>query len=189
MKMTADSGQHGYFSKANFSECRAASLVMLEPNFGTGCRERGSTSAPSDIMSRSSLGILRRPGLLLCVPTMFRPKKSRPVIRLVQTQDDGPPQPAEIDMEIARNHGSTEAIAATKEKLEEAKHKPTPSLSEIIQQRTWENGQLRQELAYQRRKNDASIYLLGEVRCVVERLQQALLNFHNLNEEHDGEHG
>ena len=67
--------------------------------------------------------------------------------------------------------------------MQAAKKWPTPSLTQIIEQKTWENGQLRQELAYQQRKHGASMYLLGEVRLVVESLQHALHNFQKLNTE------
>jgi hypothetical protein len=60
---------------------------------------------------------------------------------------------------------------------------PAPRLSQTIEQRTWENGQLRNELAYHQRKHAASVYLLEEVRVVVESLHQALANFQRLNED------
>lgn len=60
---------------------------------------------------------------------------------------------------------------------------PAPRLSQMIEQRTWENGQLRNELAYHQRKHAASVYLLEEVRVVVESLHQALANFQRLNED------
>ena len=60
---------------------------------------------------------------------------------------------------------------------------PAPRLSQMIEQRTWENGQLRNELAHHQRKHAASVYLLEEVRVVVESLHQALANFQRLNEE------
>ena len=66
---------------------------------------------------------------------------------------------------------------------------PTPDISIIQQQREWENAQLRQELQYQRRKHGASMYLLEEVRLVVESLQEALMNFQKLNSEFEGEVG
>jgi hypothetical protein len=47
---------------------------------------------------------------------------------------------------------------------------PTPSLSQIIEQRTWENGQLRQELAYQQRKHEASM-LLYTAGCSIFRIK------------------
>lgn len=116
-------------------------------------------------------------------------RHKRPRIKLLQSHD-GPPEPTPIDAEIARHQGSSIAIEATRESLQAAKNMPTPSLPKIIEQRTWENGQLRQELAYQQRKNRASIYLLEEVKQVVESLQQALVDFQKLNrvvEEEDRE--
>jgi len=58
---------------------------------------------------------------------------------------------------------------------------PTPSLLDIVEQRTWENGRLRQELAYQQKRNKSCMYLLEEVRHATEVLQQAVINFQILN--------
>lgn len=69
------------------------------------------------------------------------------------------------------------------ESTQAAKKMPTPRLSQMIEQRTWENEQLRNELAYHQRKHAASVYLLEEVRVVVESLHQALANFQRLNED------
>ena len=98
-----------------------------------------------------------------------------------------PPSLTAVDAEIARNQGSSVAIEATQENLQAVKKMPTPSLSQIIEQRTWENGQLRQELAYQQRKHGASMYLLEEVKLVVTTLQQALVNFQKLSTEFEDE--
>lgn len=54
---------------------------------------------------------------------------------------------------------------------------PTSNLAQMIEQRTWENEQLRKELVYQQRKHGISMYLLEEVKLVVESLQRALTNF------------
>ena len=53
----------------------------------------------------------------------------------------------------------------------------------MIEQRTWENEQLRKELVYQRRKHGASVYLLEEVKLAVESLQKALVNFQQCHED------
>jgi len=118
--------------------------------------------------------------LLVVHLIMLRHRK--PKIRLVP-KFDTPPALTAVDTEIARNQGSSVAIEATPERMQAAKKMPTPSLTHIIEQKTWENGQLHQELAYQQRKHGASMYLLEEVRLVVGSLQQALLNFQKLNTE------
>ena len=109
-------------------------------------------------------------------------RNKRPQIRHIHNPNL-PPEPTAVDGEIARNNGSSVALEATQERLQEAKNMPTPSLSKIIEQRTWENGQLRQELAYHQRKNAASVYLLEEVRHVVDFLQQAMVSFQKLSRE------
>jgi len=101
--------------------------------------------------------------------------------------NDMPPVPTAIDLQIAEHQGSTIAIEATQERMQAAKLMPTPNLTQIIEYKTWENGQLRQELAYSQRKHGASMYLLEEVKLVVESLQQALVNFQRLHTEFDHE--
>ncbi|KAI9855643.1 MAG: hypothetical protein M1813_009689 [Trichoglossum hirsutum] len=116
---------------------------------------------------------------------MVKPKRSK--IRLFRSTPGGPPAPAAVDVKIAHNEGSSVAIEATKERLQASKNIPTPSLSQIIEQKTWENGQLRQELAYQHRKHGAGMYFLEEVRSVVVNLQQVIINFQKLQEEIEDE--
>ncbi|RYP44117.1 hypothetical protein DL768_009393 [Monosporascus sp. mg162] len=105
---------------------------------------------------------------------MLGHKRTHP--KLLQNREE-PPEPMPIDTEIARHQGPSVAIEATKERLQAAKNMPTPSLSKIIKQRTWENGQLRKELEFQQKKNGASMYLLEEVKHATVSLQQALINF------------
>ncbi|KAH9204860.1 hypothetical protein DL95DRAFT_318631 [Leptodontidium sp. 2 PMI_412] len=93
---------------------------------------------------------------------------------------DRPPTPTPVDVEIARNKGTSVAIEATNESLQASKTAQTPSLSEMIEQKTRENGRLRQELACQQRKQGAGLYLLEEVRLVVEKLQQAIIDYQRL---------
>jgi hypothetical protein len=108
---------------------------------------------------------------------MFRSKKTK--IRLVPSIDT-PPAHILVGTEIARNPRSPVATEAAQEGMQAAKRTPTPSLTQIVEQKTWENGQLRQDLE---RKHSASLYLLEEVKLVVESLQQAILNFQRLNTE------
>ena len=107
--------------------------------------------------------------------------RPRPVIA------DTPPAPTAIDAEIASHGGSTVAIDATQHRLQAAKERPTPSLSQIIEQKTYAEGRLRQELAYFRRKHEAAVYLLEEVQLVYKALQQALANFSSLDDEADAD--
>jgi hypothetical protein len=86
-----------------------------------------------------------------------------------------------VDAEIASHNGLTAADEATQERAQAAKKLPAPRLSQMVEQRTWENGQLRQELAYHQRKHAASMYLLEEVKVVVESLQVALVGFQKLS--------
>ena len=76
---------------------------------------------------------------------MHRFKRQRPRIEL---DSDQPLTPTSIHTENARNHGISIAIETTGESLQASKTAPTPSLSEIIEHKTRENGRLRHELAY-----------------------------------------
>jgi hypothetical protein len=91
--------------------------------------------------------------------------------------------PTATEAEMASCSGSTVADEAALENTQATKKMPAPRLSQMIEQRTWENGQLRNELAYHQKKHAASVYLLEEVRVVVESLHQALANFQRLNED------
>jgi hypothetical protein len=91
-------------------------------------------------------------------------KHKRTNIRPLSAPSDAPPTPTAVDAEIARNGGSSTAIETTKERSQASKNLPTPSLLQIIEQRTWENGQLRQELLYEQRRYGVSMYLLEELK-------------------------
>jgi hypothetical protein len=73
------------------------------------------------------------------------------------------------------------AAVGTMQNLQQVAPMPTPNLLDIVEQRTWENSRLRQELAYQQRKNKSCMYLLEEVKHAADALQQAVLNFQILN--------
>jgi hypothetical protein len=68
-------------------------------------------------------------------------------------------------------------------KVETARKIPTSDLQIIADQMTVQNNQLRHELEYQKRRNGPGMYLLEEVRLVVNSLQEALINFEKLNAE------
>ncbi|KAH8799650.1 hypothetical protein F5884DRAFT_810764 [Xylogone sp. PMI_703] len=89
-------------------------------------------------------------------------------------------RPTPVDIEIARNKGTSVAIEATNESLQASKDDPTPSLSEMIEQKTRENGRLRQELAYLQRKQGASVFLTEKVNLVIEELYQAVMEHQRL---------
>jgi hypothetical protein len=105
-------------------------------------------------------------------------------IRLIPNAD----LPANLNVSQAtRKQVSHAGAQSTTGRGETAKKMPAPDISIIEQQRAWEHTQLERELKYQRRKHGASMYLLEEVRLVVEVLQQALVNFQKLNAEFEDE--
>ena len=86
-------------------------------------------------------------------------------------------------------HGqeAPERVEAASDIPPAARKIPQPNLSQMIEQRTWENDQLRKELIYQQRKHGLSVYLLEEVKLVVDSLQKALQNFQQRNTEIESE--
>ncbi|KAI3341949.1 hypothetical protein F4824DRAFT_269720 [Ustulina deusta] len=82
-----------------------------------------------------------------------------------------------IDGAIANVQGSSVALNATRENLEAAKTHPTPTLKEIIEDRTREVGRLRQELAYLQEVERLGDYLREELEYVMGRLGVALTAF------------
>ena len=112
---------------------------------------------------------------------MIRNQRSQ--TRLQPNANSAPPAPAAIDIEIANHNGSTVAIEATPDRVQAAKKMPTPSLSQMVEQLTWQNGQLRSEIDYHQRRHAASLYLLQKTRLVVKSLEQAIENFASLDGE------
>ncbi|KAH8722827.1 hypothetical protein GQ44DRAFT_774615 [Phaeosphaeriaceae sp. PMI808] len=110
----------------------------------------------------------------------YNKHKIRPI-----TNTDIPPK--NNATQATRRQAAHPANDPPSRRIEAAKKMPTPDISIIQQQREWENAQLRKELQYQRRKHGASMYLLEEVRLVIDSLQEALLNFQKLNSEFEDE--
>jgi hypothetical protein len=106
----------------------------------------------------------------------------------MNTENDNgtPPAPTAVDIKIARNHGTTMAIEASREKIQTSKRMPTPDLSQIIQERTRQIVELEQELTCLEEKHGAAEYLYEEVTLVLTSLQKALLNSCELSTWPDG---
>lgn len=85
------------------------------------------------------------------------------------------------------NAVNTETLRNTDKKADGSKKMPRPNFSQLIEQKTWENDQLRRELEQERERYRASyrarMYIAAEAGRVVESLQQALRNFEQLNKE------
>lgn len=88
-----------------------------------------------------------------------------------------PARPSRIDLAIAEAHGSTVALDTSNEALQTLKTMPTPSLKEMIEQKTRENGRLREELAYLGNMRRIGDGLAGEVDYVLEKLRFALITY------------
>jgi hypothetical protein len=109
---------------------------------------------------------------------MHKFKKSRPRIKLLES--DQLPTLTSINAKITQNNRTLVAIKATSESIQSSKIVPTPSLSEIINQRTRENGRLRYKVAYQQRIQEAGLFTLGEVGRVVAELRHILREYKRL---------
>lgn len=107
---------------------------------------------------------LRRPKIRLLLPSGF----------------DLPPRPTPIDIEIARNRGTSVAIEATNESLQASKNDLTPSLSEMIEQTMRENGRLREQLAHVQAKQGPNTFLREKATFVMKELEQALIEYYRL---------
>jgi hypothetical protein len=105
---------------------------------------------------------------------MLRHKNARNPLQ----KSDAPSVPGTSEKEIARNQGPSITMDSSLERPPLARTTPTPGLGQRIEQKTWENDQLRQKLELEQRKY---LYLLEEVKLVVESLQHALLNLHEFS--------
>ena len=90
---------------------------------------------------------------------------------------DKPPAPSLIDKTIFQHDGLTVAFDLMPKALQESKGGPTPSLKEMIETLSKENGRLREELAYYRNLQEVAEELRQDVDYVIERLKMAVCNF------------
>jgi hypothetical protein len=100
---------------------------------------------------------------------------------LPESESDRPPRPTPIDVEIARNKGTSVAIEATNESLQASKSDPTPSLSDMIEQTTRENGRLREQLAHVQAKLGPGTFLLDKVTLLMKELEQVVIEYYRLD--------
>ncbi|GKU06778.1 hypothetical protein FLAG1_09467 [Fusarium langsethiae] len=91
---------------------------------------------------------------------------------------DRPASPRPIDREIAKAHGESVSLEATRDKLEASKVSTNQSPQDIIVERTREVGRLRAEVAYLQDVRRLGEYLCEEVEYVIDRLQLAVIAFH-----------
>jgi hypothetical protein len=96
---------------------------------------------------------------------------------MASLQPDKPPTPKPIDLRILEHNGSTSAIGYMPDTLQRFKAEPTPSLKQMIEALSKENGRLRVELAYYRKLQGAAEELRDEVDYIIERLRMAIRNF------------
>ena len=100
-----------------------------------------------------------------------RPRRLNP---RAEPFSNGPPQLSPIDKIISLHHGSTTAIEATPERLQESKQYPVLSLPERIEQLQKQNSRLNHEVAYYREMEQYRKEFEHEVARVKEKLEKAL---------------
>ncbi|GKU08787.1 unnamed protein product [Fusarium langsethiae] len=100
---------------------------------------------------------------------------------------DRPASPRPIDREIAKAHGESVSLDATRDKLRATKLSTKQSPEEIIVERTREVGRLRAEVAYLQDVRQLGEYLCEEVEYVIDRLQLAVIAFHKGLQQIEGE--
>jgi hypothetical protein len=107
-------------------------------------------------------------------------KRPKIRLRLPESRSDRPPSPTAIDDEIARHKGTSVAIEATKESLQASKNFTTPSLSEIIEEKTRENGRLREQLDHALKKQALGTYLEQRATQAKEILEEGVTEYRRL---------
>lgn len=98
---------------------------------------------------------------------------------------DHPALPRQVDRSIAKAKGSTVALEASPEQLQASKTCVTPSLKEIIEIKTKENGRLRAELAYLQSLETLGDEFYGEIHDAAGRIQHAIATFNRRRRELD----
>lgn len=98
---------------------------------------------------------------------------------------DHPAHPRQVDRFIAKAKGSTVALEASPEQLQASKTCVTPSLKEIIEIKTKENGRLRAELAYLQSLETLGDEFYGEIHDAAGRMQRAIATFNRRRKELD----
>ena len=100
-----------------------------------------------------------------------RPRRLKPCIKPLS---NGPPQLSPIDRIISLHHGTTTAIEATPQRLQESKGYPVLSLPERIEQLQKQNSSLNHEVAYYRAMEQYRKEFEYEVAHVKDKLEKAL---------------
>lgn len=80
-------------------------------------------------------------------------------------------------------HGWGSSNYSVDEKCPDKSPGSSTDAARALERRTWENGQLRQQLQYQQRKNEASVYLLSEVTKALGALQEAIVQLDKVTED------
>jgi hypothetical protein len=93
------------------------------------------------------------------------------------------PAPQPVDARTAKRQAAIVTTQACQEQTEPAGRMSTANLSRIIEQRTQQNAQLEQELAYLEHKHRAVKYFYSKVVSIVVSLKDALQNFDSLDKQ------
>lgn len=103
-----------------------------------------------------------------------RPQQAR---QRDKTLIDGPPHLSRVDRIIDLHHGSSTAIEATPQRLQESKQYPIPSLPERIIQLQTRSCSLNHEIAYYREMAQYWKKFQDDITQLKENLEEALFKF------------
>ena len=92
-------------------------------------------------------------------------------------QHERPPTPRPLDLEIGRHHGSTAALDLTEKSLRAAKAHPTPTLKQMVESLSRENGRLRAELVYRQAVQESGEVLQQDLDYITDCLKMAVMKF------------
>jgi vacuolar-type H+-ATPase subunit I/STV1 len=111
------------------------------------------------------------------------PSRPRRLKRPVKGPSDGPPGLSRVDKIIKHHHGSSTAIEATRQQLQESKQYPIPSLQERIEQLQKQNSSLKHEIAYYREIEPYREEFYNRVTQIEEDLRKALSNLGRIQQQ------
>jgi hypothetical protein len=113
---------------------------------------------------------------------MFYRKHYKPLsspVRTISVQSS----PTAVNTEILKTPSMTSEIRSGQENTQVAESIKTPSLSQIVERKTWEHGQLRQKLLCFQGKYRAALHLYEVVAHVAAALEEVILDFDSFDED------
>jgi hypothetical protein len=102
-----------------------------------------------------------------------------PPVRTISVQSS----PTAVNTEILKTPSMTSEMRSGQENIQAAESILTPSLSQIIERKTWEHGQLRQKLLCFQGKYGAALHLYEVSAHVAAALEEVILDFDSFDKD------